>query len=389
MLQLIEVFQSQNWKITYTSTASKSDYAFDLSTLGIDCISIQLNDSDFDNLLKRLQPTIVIFDRFITEEQFGWRVAEQCPLALRILDTEDLHFLRKARQQAVTEQLSVQEANLYSDTAKREIASIFRCDLSLIISEVEKELLEETFNVPSQIVHYLPFLVAPISEEEQKQLPKFKERKDFVTVGNLLHAPNVDSVKELKKHIWPQIQKQLPDAQMLVYGAYAPQQILELHNVDEGFLIKGWAPDISVVLKTAKICLAPLRFGAGLKGKLLDAMRYGIPSVTTTIGAEGMCGALSFPGHLADDNQEFVAKAVQLYKDESSWNEFHLDGFEVIEKRFLKSSFSETFNKRLEDILQNIDTHRKVNFVGQMLLHHSNQASKYMSKWIEEKNRIQ
>ena len=79
---------------------------------------------------------------FITEEQFGWRVAENCPDAIRLLDTEDLHFLRKARQEVVNKN---QELNLFSETAKREIASIYRCDVSLIISEFEMQLLQETF----------------------------------------------------------------------------------------------------------------------------------------------------------------------------------------------------------------------------------------------------
>jgi len=389
MMQLLELFIQNEYAISFATTASDSEKAEDLFNYGIKTENIALNNSSFDFFIAELNPAIVLFDRFITEEQFGWRVAEQCPNALRILDTEDLHFLRKARQVAVKEQVAIQEANLHTETAKREIASIFRCDLSLIISEVEKELLEETFEVPSVLLHYLPFLVDPISEEERNQLPKFDERIDFVTVGNLYHAPNVDSVKQLKKYIWPQIRKQLPDAQMLVYGAYAPQQILELHNEAEGFLIKGWAPDLSEVLKAARICLAPLRFGAGLKGKLLDAMRYGLPSVTTTIGAEGMYGELPFPGHIADDDEKFVTKAVQLYQNETIWNDFQKQGISIIEKRFLKESFSKEFNARLEDLKENIDSYRKANFVGQMLLHHSNQASKYMNKWIEEKNRKQ
>lgn len=389
MMQLLDLFIEQAYTISFATTAGASEKAEDLSNYGITSESIELNDSSFDVFVSELNPAIVLFDRFITEEQFGWRVAEHCPRALRILDTEDLHFLRKARQLAVKDKMLVQEANLHSETAKREIASIFRCDFSLIISEVEKELLEKAFKVPKQLLHYLPFLVPPISEEDCKQLPKFGERAHFIAVGNLLHAPNVDSVKQLKKHIWPKIRKQLPQAQLLVYGAYAPQQILELHNETQGFLIMGWAPDIADVFRTARVCLAPLRFGAGLKGKLLDAMRYGIPSITTTIGAEGMCEALFFPGCIQDDNEKFIANAIQLYNDEDRWNDFQKQGFSIVEKRFLKSSFSEAFSKRLEDLFQNIDSHRKTNFVGQMLLHHSNQASKYMGKWIEEKNQKQ
>ena len=140
MLQLIALFQKQGWLLTFASAASDSDFMFDVTTLGIDKVAINLNDSKFDVLVKDLNPNMVLFDRFMIEEQFGWRVAEQCPDALRILDTEDLHCLRLARQKAFQEKRVFELDNLFSDVAKREIASILRCDLSLIISEVEMDL---------------------------------------------------------------------------------------------------------------------------------------------------------------------------------------------------------------------------------------------------------
>ena len=101
MLQLIEQFLSQNWKVTFASSAIKGEKAIDLPSIGVDEVAIVLNDISFDIFVKELAPTIVLFDRFMIEEQFGWRVAENCPKALRILDTEDLHCLRKTREKAI------------------------------------------------------------------------------------------------------------------------------------------------------------------------------------------------------------------------------------------------------------------------------------------------
>ena len=135
MMQLIEAFQEQKWKTTFCSAASESEHMFDWRNLGINKVSIELNNSSFDSFIEQLQPTMVVFDRFMTEEQFGWRVAEKCPSALRILDTVDLHCLRAGRQIAFYENRKFSKEDLLlSDIAKREIASIFRCDLSLIIS---------------------------------------------------------------------------------------------------------------------------------------------------------------------------------------------------------------------------------------------------------------
>lgn len=383
MMQLIELFKEEKYQITFASTAAVSEKTANLQRQHISIENIKLNDVSFDEFIKKLNPEIVVFDRYITEEQFGWRVSENCPNALKILDTEDLHFLRKAREEAIRDGKPVSEANLFSETAKRELASILRCDLSLIISEFEMELLQNTFKISPEILYYLPFVVETVSEE--KSFPSFNERHNFLAIGNLLHAPNVDSVLQLKK-LWPEIRKQLPGAELHIYGAYAPQKILQLNNIKEGFSIKGWGDVVENLMLTYRVQLAPLRFGAGLKGKLLDAMRFGLPSVTTQIGAEGMHGGLSFGGSVVFSEEDFINASVKLYSEEALWNKARQDGFKIIKHRFQKELFSEDFKKRIRTLCENPKAHRQQNFLGQILQHHTLQSSKYMGKWIEAKN---
>ena len=163
MLQLINFFADTNFEIIFASVASESPFMFDLSEINVQTQAIEMNTDSFDLFIKNQNPSVVLFDRFITEEQFGWRVAENCPNSMRILDTEDLHCLRLARQFAIKENREFTNGDLFSDVAKREIASIFRCDLSLIISEFEMNLLQNTFNVNADILHYLPFMLAEIN----------------------------------------------------------------------------------------------------------------------------------------------------------------------------------------------------------------------------------
>ena len=137
----------------YASIASESEFSFDLSSLGIIQHAIQINNSDFDELLLQINPNIVLFDRFMVEEQFGWRVSNVLPNAIKILDTEDLHCLRHARHEAVKK--NSESLNFNSDVAKREIAAIFRCDLSLMVSDHEMNLLQLIFQVPKSILFYL------------------------------------------------------------------------------------------------------------------------------------------------------------------------------------------------------------------------------------------
>ena len=389
MLQLIEQFLQQDFKITFACPAQKGEKASNLSSLGIDEISIELNNTSFDDFIKELQPTIVLFDRFMMEEQFGWRVAENCPKALRILDTEDLHFLRKTRHQQIKkgEGFST-EALLNSDDAKREIAAILRCDMSLIISTFEMDLLKDVFKIDKKILYYLPFLLDKVDAHQIKKWRPFEDRENFIFIGNFFHKPNVDAVLTIKTQIWTKIRKLLPKAEIHIYGSYANQQIHQLHNTNEGFIVKGFAENAQEVVRNARVVLAPLRFGAGIKGKLTEAMICGTPSVTSKIGAEGMHDILPWNGFVAGDYSKFSEKAVQLYTDEKLWNESQKHGVEIINQIYDKEKLGVLFINQVKEIQQNLLEHRTQNFLGSLLQHQTLQATKYMSKWIEVKNSI-
>lgn len=381
MMQLIELFLTDGYQITFGCTAQNLEFSEDLSILGITSKIIELNSSSFDYFVKELNPNVVLFDRFMVEEQFGWRVSESCPNALKILDTEDLHCLRSARQLAVKENRGFTLDDLFSDVAKREIASILRCDLSLMVSEYEIELLQRQFKVSEELLYYLP-----IFAERLDKVPPYNERNDFIFIGNFLHEPNWDCVKYLSEIIWPKIHLELPEAKLLIYGAYPSQKVLQLHKPKQHFHIMGRVEDALDVLKNAKVVLAPIRFGAGIKGKLIEAMQCGTPSVTSSIGAEAMHGNLEWNGFVKDNFTEFVDAAVLLYQDENIWNECQKNGFEILEKRYEKSLFKDAFITKVNSLLENLKRHRNNNFIGLILQHHLLSSTKYMSKWIEEKN---
>ncbi len=386
MMQLLELFQQMGMNITFASPAADSEYMSRLADLGIEKVNILLNDSSFDVFIRELMPDIVLFDRFMMEEQFGWRVAENCPDALRILDTEDLHCLRKARQKAFKESKTLSQGDLFSDTAKREIASIFRCDCSLIISEFEMRLLADTYKVDQRLLFYLPLLCKPIDETCRQHWPSFESRKDFVFIGNFLHEPNVNALQYLKFELWPLIHKSLPAAQLHVYGAYPSQQILEMNNPEEGFYIKGRAEDSKAVLMNARISLAPIRFGAGLKGKLIESMICGTPSITTAIGAEGIAGDFAWAGMIRNVGREFAESAVQLYADEELWMSKQQNGISIINARFSRALFEQPFMAHIQKLISNPAAARLQNFMGAMLMYHTTASGKYMAKWIESKN---
>ena len=388
MMQLLKYFLQNHYKVTFACTAQPLIDLTEIEKLSISCKQIVLNDTSFDDFIKEERPSIVLFDRFITEEQFGWRVAQYLPHALRILDLEDLHCLRKVRHECIKKEIPFSIDRLkQTDITKREIASIYRCDLSLVISSFEFELLTQTFGINEELLLLLPFMFEALNENKMDSIRSFSERNDFITIGNFLHEPNWDSVLYLKKVIWPEIRKRLPKANMLVYGAYASEKVKQLHNVNEGFLVCGQASNSEDVLNKAKVLLAPLRFGAGLKTKLVDGMRYGTPNVTTAIGAEGLHVFDEWNGKIADSAIDFAMNAVELYQDKTEWIECQKQGFEMFNTLFNSDLLSERLTIKINNISDNILTHRGNNFVGQMLLHHTLQSTKYLSKWISEKQK--
>ena len=388
MMQLISIFKQNGYEITFASAALDSDFMVDLSAYGVDKKSIELNSATFDSFVKELNPDVVLFDRFMIEEQFGWRVAENCPQAIRLLDTEDLHCLRTARQKAFKENRNFEMTDLFSEeVAKREIASVLRCDLSLIISEFEMTVLKKVFRINEDLLFYLPFLVDKISENDLLKLPSFEERKHFVFIGNFLHEPNWNTVQYLKEVIWPLIKKDFPEAVLEVYGAYPSQKVLQLHQPKNGFYIMGRAEDANEVVKKAKVVLAPIRFGAGLKGKLLEAMQCGTPSVTTSVGSEAMHSDLSWNGFVEDNPAEFAKKAIKLYQDENLWKESQKNGIEIINKCYQTSDYADSLISTVNALLEDSENHRLHNFMGNLLQHHAYKSTMYMSKWIEAKNK--
>ena len=211
MMSLLNAFRAQNWDVEFATPALPTEHMVDLADFGITSQSIALNCDSFDDYVKAYNPDLVMFDRFMMEEQFGWRVDKHCPNALKILDTEDLQCLRNARHEAHKGEREFNHSDLLSDIAKREIAAILRCDLSLIISSYEMELLNEVFKVEPSVLHHLPFMVDLSALPEQTK--SYEQRQHFMTIGNFRHAPNWDAVLYLQK-IWPLIRKQLPQAEL-------------------------------------------------------------------------------------------------------------------------------------------------------------------------------
>lgn len=379
-MDVMQSLQAAGWELHFACCAQPSSHAVDLGAHGISVHSIRVNEAAFDPWLKALQPELVLFDRFMIEEQFGWRVAQQCPQALRVIDTSDLHCLRAARAQALKTGSAFCPQH---PMALREIAAIYRSDLSLLISDYEHAYLQKQFSVPSDLLAYWPFFVDP----PRKPFVSFEQRRHFVLLGSLQHAPNLDAARWCLQSIWPRIRAQIPEAELHCYGSYGDRYAHELHQPAIGFHFKGRAENAINTLAQYRIQLAPLRFGAGLKGKLFDAMESGTPSVSTPIGLEGILDPdCPWGCAISEDPAQIAATAIQLYQAQQPWQDCQAAGQTILQNRFDRSYWWAQLPAMIQQAQADIAARRSANFIGQMLRHHQHRSTEFMSRWIEAKN---
>jgi glycosyltransferase involved in cell wall biosynthesis len=384
---LIETFLKAKWDLIFASGSKENAHSQKIQDRGVPTCAIQPNDSQFDSWIKDQNPDFVIFDRFVTEEQFGWRVEENCPNTIRIIDTQDLHFLRRSREQAVKDGLDIQsiqecDFNLVTETTLRELAAIYRSDASLILSDFEMKLLLEKFHIPKELL-----LLSRFHYKKPMSQPEFEERSGFVMIGNFRHPPNLDGVFWFHEKIWPRIRNQMPDAQVSIFGAYPPKSAMQLNQPKKGFHVLGQAEDQFHTLRRFRVNLAPLRFGAGIKGKVTDGWWSGTPVVSTPIGSEGMHEDLPWGGEVAFDEEDFAQKAVRLHQSKSHWNKCQERGLHILRELYCETKNSDQLISYLHSLHENRSSTRSNNIVGAILRHQSHRSTKYFSKWIEEKNK--
>ena len=381
VLDIIQSLQAAGYKVTFATAAQQTRYCLNPEALNVSTHLIQPNHSNFDSWIADLDPELVLFDRFMIEEQFGWRVEKACPAALRVLDTSDLHCLREARRVCLE---SGGKPDVYNDIALREIAAIYRSDLTLLIADYEMELLISEFGMPERQLAYLPFWLEP----DAAQFKSFESRQNFMMIGSFMHPPNVDAARWCKQIIWPRVREQLPQVEFHCYGAYGDRYQAELHDPGSGFIYKGRANDALQTLQNYRANCVPLRYGAGLKGKIFDGFQTGTPTVTTSVGAEGINGLEEWGCAISDDPDVFAKTAVELYTNAELWANVQGCGQRIACRRFSADEWLPRLPQLIDTAMAQMEDNRKRHFIGRLLRHHQHRSTEYMSRWIEAKNRL-
>jgi len=325
MFEMCRILRRLGCHVTFVAEnrAHDGEYTRALQALGVEMLyhpylpSIEQHLREFGDRYRA-----VILSRVDVAREFVPLVKRHCPKALRVFDTVDLHFLRESRRAQVASDL----AESHADRLKQQELAVARaCDVTVVVSSVERELLAR--EAPDLQVELVSLIVTPSRTE-----PPFADRQGILYVANFHHPPNGDALEDYLRNIHPLVLQRLPDVCLTVIGAHVPERLQRLASDSVRFA--GPVADLRPMFASARLSIAPLRYGAGIKGKVMTSLAYGVPAVTTTIGAEGMDVRHGEDIMIADAAEAFAEAVVSLHSDERLWTKLAMQGFDAVAAQF-------------------------------------------------------
>ena len=315
--------------LAYAGTYALREYVKPLENHGITVMypgyakAVHNPDLDLAAVLLNNDFPFVFFELFSMAEQYQGLVRTHSPDSVLIVDTYDVHFLRELREAAISKDPILERKA--RDTRRREMSVYSSADLLVTVTEDDKQaLLAEKPDLKIEVIptiHRLPEAIAPR-----------EQRRDLLFVGGFSHTPNVDAVLYFCGEIFPVIQTRLPDLKVHIVGNAPSAEIIALAS--NNIIVDGYVPNLAPYLESALISIAPLRYGAGMKGKIAEAMAYGIPVVTTTIGAEGMNLRDGVDALIAETAVSFADSVIRLHQDPLLWESLSRNGRIRVEREW-------------------------------------------------------
>jgi O-antigen biosynthesis protein len=313
------------YKVTFVAAdnmAQINPYTLNLQKLGIECLYHPYYGSVEDTFRRMsVKPELVYLHRFVNAAKYASLARQYFPTCFTVYNVADLHSLRQERELAVAGALSVGPRV----TEEAEIAAMRQVDAVIVHSSVEAALLRQ--KAPELRVHVVPWTVLPRPADTP-----FKDRSGYAFIGSYGHAPNLDAAKYLSQEIAPLINGRGRDIVGFLVGSNPPPQLASLEA--ENIRVLGYVPDLTGLLHRLRCTAAPLRYGAGLKGKVLESLAHGIPCVMSDVAAEGIELPQRMEWLVARTAREFASKLANIHEDQALNEELAAYGLEFIQKNF-------------------------------------------------------
>lgn len=337
----IKVFIEMGYGVTFypANLAYDPVYTQQLIDLKVRCLNKpQVNALEYHLAATDRSYDFVLSCRPVYTEALIPVIKKYCATAYFIYETHDLHFVRLQRQAEVEDNREMLAHSGFLKAMELNIAA--EADCTIVVSHKEKEiLLQENPNLYVEVI--------PVVSEIFGRKSDFSQRSDLVFIGNYEHRPNVDAVLYFVKDIFPQVLKKIPTIKFFIVGSNPPQEITALSS--DNIVVLGFVPDITDVMSQARISINPLRFGAGIKGKLITCMSYGLPCIGTSIATEGMSLTHEKNILIADTPSAFSDCIINLYSNSSLWEKLSNEGLAFVQQNFslnvAKEGFTQIFNR--------------------------------------------
>lgn len=333
MLAMLELLIELGCKVSFVADniEFRQPYVRQLQQTGVEVWHHPYVDSVAQLLSERGKDfDVILFCRHYIATRYLTEVRNWAPLAKIVFDTVDLHYLREQRLAELDGSKALHDSA--QATRQQELGVIAGSDLTLVVSSVEQQLLAK--ELPAAAVDILTII-----HETRQASQNFAQRSGLIFVGGFRHPPNVDAVNWFVNEVWPLVQHQQPDITLTIVGSNMPGFIRELSAPN--VVVAGFVENIDPLLDAARISIAPLRYGAGVKGKVNQAMACGLPVIATTVAAEGMDLNDGEDLLIADSPQAFADAVLRLYNNEQLWNHLAEGG-----KRNIEANFSRGRAKR-------------------------------------------
>lgn len=296
------------------------DYTTDLQRIGVEVLYAPYITSVEQHLKEygeRYDLAFLFRPKVVTRNIENIR--QYCPKAKVLYYTHDLHFLRESREAELFQ--DAKTSKMANETKELELNAIKSCDASILVSNQELEIIKKELPDYTEKLHTLSLILNIPGTDKG-----FSDRKDIVFVGGFQHTPNTDAVQYFVSEIMPLVRQQLPGVRFYAVGSNPPDEIKALASDD--VIITGFVEDLKSLLDKMRVSVAPLRYGAGVKGKVGTAMAAGLPVVATNIAAEGMLLKHGENIFVANEPKRFSKMIATLYKDEGVWNNLSQNGLE-------------------------------------------------------------
>ena len=288
--------------------------------LGKEGIEVVPRDG-YKSLLKSGAFQVAILSRAAVADEVYASIKKLDPQLKIIFDTVDLHFLRLAREYEHTGNDRFGRESAILKTQESRLAAA--ADQVWCASLEDKQALER--EVPSAKIRVIPTI-----HRVHERVGTFDERNGLLFIGNFYHRPNKDALSYYVSDILPRLRELLPQTKLYVVGSNMSSDVFAYASDD--IVVIGYLPDLTPLLQTTRMLIAPLRFGAGMKGKIGQALSYGLPVVTTTIGAEGFGLVPGSEAMLADDPAAFAKAVHEVYTDDQLWNKLSAQGQKYVQQ---------------------------------------------------------